>query len=129
LAYQPPASSTFLSEQTSHQQPARVLLSQNKPAPAISHQANEQAVWLGGARGVAAGLLEAGLVVGGVGLTPQGHLQSSGRQDELLEMRETGKQLCASVPCQSLIVRTDEIQQKKKESIGETVKKKTHTHT
>jgi hypothetical protein len=33
----------FLSEQTSqHNQPA-VLFSQNKPAPAISHQPNEQA--------------------------------------------------------------------------------------
>jgi hypothetical protein len=42
LAYQPPASSTFLSEQTSHQ-PA-LLFSQNKPAPAISHQPTEQAV-------------------------------------------------------------------------------------
>jgi hypothetical protein len=55
LAYQPPASSVFLSEQTSHQpavffsqnkpatsnQPA-VLFSQNKSAPAISHQPNEQ---------------------------------------------------------------------------------------
>jgi hypothetical protein len=41
LAYQPPANSTFISEQTSHQ-PA-VLFSQNKPAPAISHQPNEQA--------------------------------------------------------------------------------------
>jgi hypothetical protein len=57
LAYQPPASSTFLSEQTSHQQPtsstflseqtstshqpAAVLFSQNKPAPAINHQPNE----------------------------------------------------------------------------------------
>jgi hypothetical protein len=39
LAYQPPASSTFISEQTSNQ-PA-VLFSQNKPA--ISHQPNEQA--------------------------------------------------------------------------------------
>jgi hypothetical protein len=39
LAYQPPASSTFLSEQISHQQ---LLFSQNKPAPAISHQPNEQ---------------------------------------------------------------------------------------
>jgi hypothetical protein len=29
LAYQPPASSTFLSEQTSHQQPASILSSQN----------------------------------------------------------------------------------------------------
>jgi hypothetical protein len=36
FAYQPPASSTFLSEQTSNQ-PA-VLFSQNKSAPAISHQ-------------------------------------------------------------------------------------------
>jgi hypothetical protein len=34
LAYQPPASSTFLSQQTSHQQP--VLFSQNKPTPATS---------------------------------------------------------------------------------------------
>jgi hypothetical protein len=42
LAYQPPASSTFFSQQTSNQ-PA-VLFSQNKPAPAISHQPNEQAV-------------------------------------------------------------------------------------
>jgi hypothetical protein len=42
LSYQPPASSTFLSQQTSHQ-PA-VLFSQNKLAPAISHQPNEQAV-------------------------------------------------------------------------------------
>jgi hypothetical protein len=39
LAYQSPASSTFLSEQTSNQ-PA-VLFSQNKPAPAISHQPTE----------------------------------------------------------------------------------------
>jgi hypothetical protein len=36
-----PGSSTFLSEQTSNQ-PA-VLFSHNKPAPAISHQPNEQA--------------------------------------------------------------------------------------
>jgi hypothetical protein len=42
LAYQPPASSTFLSEQTSHQQPASNTFSQNKLAPAISHQPNEQ---------------------------------------------------------------------------------------
>jgi hypothetical protein len=41
LAYQPPASSPFLLEQTSHR-PA-VLFSHNKPAPAISHQPNEQA--------------------------------------------------------------------------------------
>jgi hypothetical protein len=41
LAYQPTASSTFLSQQTSHQ--PTVLFSQNKPAPAISHQPTEQA--------------------------------------------------------------------------------------
>jgi hypothetical protein len=40
-AYQPPAICTFLSEQTSNQ-PA-VLFSQNKPAPAISHQPTEHA--------------------------------------------------------------------------------------
>jgi hypothetical protein len=40
LAYQPPTNSTFLSEQTSNQP---VLFSQNKPAPAISNQPNEQA--------------------------------------------------------------------------------------
>jgi hypothetical protein len=34
LAYQPPASSIFLSEQTSNQ--PTVLFSRNKPAPAIS---------------------------------------------------------------------------------------------
>jgi hypothetical protein len=45
LAYQPPASSTFLSEQISHQQPA-VLFSKNKSAPATGHQPNEQAVVL-----------------------------------------------------------------------------------
>jgi hypothetical protein len=48
LAYRPPDTSTFLSEQTSHQQPATsnqppVLFSENKPAPTISHQPNEQA--------------------------------------------------------------------------------------
>jgi hypothetical protein len=41
LAYQPPANSTLLSEQTSNQ--PTILFSQNKPAPAISHQPNEQA--------------------------------------------------------------------------------------
>jgi hypothetical protein len=41
LAYQPPANSTFLSEQISHQ--PTVLFSQNKSAPAISHQPNEKA--------------------------------------------------------------------------------------
>jgi hypothetical protein len=41
LAYQPPASSTFLSEQSSNQ--PVVLFSQNKSAPAISHQPTEQA--------------------------------------------------------------------------------------
>jgi hypothetical protein len=46
LAYQPPASSTFLSQQTSHllSNQSAVLFSQNKPAPAISHQPNEQDV-------------------------------------------------------------------------------------
>jgi hypothetical protein len=38
LTYQPPANITFLSEQTSHQQQLAVLFSQNKSAPAISHQ-------------------------------------------------------------------------------------------
>jgi hypothetical protein len=42
LAYQPPASIIFLSEQTSNQ--ATVLFSQNKPAPAINYQPNEHAV-------------------------------------------------------------------------------------
>jgi hypothetical protein len=41
LAYQPPANSIFLLEQTSHHQPANSNF--NKPAPAISHQPNEQA--------------------------------------------------------------------------------------
>jgi hypothetical protein len=41
LAYQPPASSTFLSEQTSHQQPANnTFLSEQT---STSHQPNEQA--------------------------------------------------------------------------------------
>jgi hypothetical protein len=41
-AYQPPASSTFLSEQTSHQQPANsTFLSQQT---STSHQPNEQAL-------------------------------------------------------------------------------------
>jgi hypothetical protein len=44
LAYQPPASSTFLSQQTSHQQPASSTFLSNKPAPGISHQPTEQAV-------------------------------------------------------------------------------------
>jgi hypothetical protein len=43
-AYQPPASSAFLSEQTSTSNQPAVLFSQNKPAPAISHQSNEQAL-------------------------------------------------------------------------------------
>jgi hypothetical protein len=46
LAYQPPTNRTFLSEQTSQ----RYFFSQNKPAPAISHQPNEQAdgMWISG---------------------------------------------------------------------------------
>jgi hypothetical protein len=43
LAYQPPASSTFLSEQTTTSNQPIVLVSQNKSAPAINHQPNEQA--------------------------------------------------------------------------------------
>jgi hypothetical protein len=39
LAYQPPNNSTFLSQQTSQQ-----YFSQNKSAPVISHQPNEQTV-------------------------------------------------------------------------------------
>jgi hypothetical protein len=42
LAYQPPANSTFLSEQISHQQQPTVIFSQNKSAPTISHQPNQQ---------------------------------------------------------------------------------------
>jgi hypothetical protein len=49
LAYQPPASSTFLSQQISHHQPASstFLLKQTSTShqpPAISHQPTEQAV-------------------------------------------------------------------------------------
>jgi hypothetical protein len=42
LAYQPPASSTFLSEQTSHQQPASSTFLSEQTS--TSHQPNEQAV-------------------------------------------------------------------------------------
>jgi hypothetical protein len=42
-AYQPPASSTFLSNKPSTSNQSAVLFSQNKSAPAISHQPNEQA--------------------------------------------------------------------------------------
>jgi hypothetical protein len=49
LAYQPPASGTFLSVQTSHQQPASgTFLSEQI---SISHQPNEQSKCLGEARG------------------------------------------------------------------------------
>jgi hypothetical protein len=41
LAYQPPASSTFLSEQTSHQQPTSSTFLSKQTS--ISHQPNEQA--------------------------------------------------------------------------------------
>jgi hypothetical protein len=43
LAYQPPTSSTFLSEQTIHQQSATNTFLSKKTAPAISQQPNEQA--------------------------------------------------------------------------------------
>jgi hypothetical protein len=42
LAYQPPASSTFLSEQTSHQQPASSTFLSEQIS--TSHQPNEQAL-------------------------------------------------------------------------------------
>jgi hypothetical protein len=42
-AYQPPASSTFLSEQTSHHQPASSTLLSEQTSTAISHQPTEQA--------------------------------------------------------------------------------------
>jgi hypothetical protein len=46
LAYETPASRTFLSEQTSRRNQPTILFSQNKPAPGISHQPNEHAVYL-----------------------------------------------------------------------------------
>jgi hypothetical protein len=53
LAYQPPASSTFLSEQSSHQQPASSTflseqISTSHQPPATSHQPNERAAALPG---------------------------------------------------------------------------------
>jgi hypothetical protein len=42
ISHQP---AVLLSEQISHQQPATVFFSQNKPAPAISHQPTEHAVF------------------------------------------------------------------------------------
>jgi hypothetical protein len=43
LAYQPPASSTFLLKKSATSNQPAILFSQNKSAPAISHQPNEQA--------------------------------------------------------------------------------------
>jgi hypothetical protein len=43
LAYQPPASSTFLSDEPTTSNQPTVLFSQNKSAPVISHPPNEQA--------------------------------------------------------------------------------------
>jgi hypothetical protein len=43
LAYQPPANSIFLSEQTSNEQPASSTFLSDESASAISHQPNEQA--------------------------------------------------------------------------------------
>jgi hypothetical protein len=43
LAYQPPASSTFLSEQTSHQQPANNTFLSEQTSTSHQHQPNEQA--------------------------------------------------------------------------------------
>jgi hypothetical protein len=45
-AYQPPASSTFLSDEPATSNQPAVLFSQNKPAPVISHQPTEQAAYL-----------------------------------------------------------------------------------
>jgi hypothetical protein len=44
FAYQPPASSTFSQNKSATSNQPAVLFSQNKPAPAINHQPNEQAV-------------------------------------------------------------------------------------
>jgi hypothetical protein len=46
LAYQPPASSTFLSEQTSHQQPASSSFLSEQISTSHKPQPNEQAVVL-----------------------------------------------------------------------------------
>jgi hypothetical protein len=46
LAYQPPASSTFLSDKPATSNQPAILFSQNRPAPAISHQPTEQAAYL-----------------------------------------------------------------------------------
>jgi hypothetical protein len=46
LAYQPPASSTFLSEQTSHQQPTSNAFLSEQISINHQHQPNEQAVSL-----------------------------------------------------------------------------------
>jgi hypothetical protein len=43
LAYQPSVSSTFLSEQTSQQQPASSTFLSEQTSTSISHQPNEQA--------------------------------------------------------------------------------------
>jgi hypothetical protein len=45
LAYQPPASSTFLSDKPATNNQLAVLFSQNKSASAISHQPNERAAY------------------------------------------------------------------------------------
>jgi hypothetical protein len=57
LASQPPASSTFLSEQTTTSNQPTLLFSHNKSAPAISHQPNEQAVGLVRGFGIWIGLV------------------------------------------------------------------------
>jgi hypothetical protein len=46
LAYQPPANSTFLSEQTSHQQSASSTFLSEQTSTSHQHQPNEHAVWL-----------------------------------------------------------------------------------
>jgi hypothetical protein len=45
LAYQPPASSTSLSEQTSHKQPASSTLLSEETSTSHQHQPTEQAIY------------------------------------------------------------------------------------
>jgi hypothetical protein len=45
LAYQPPTSNIFLSEQTNHQQPARSTFLSEQISTSHQHQPNEHAGW------------------------------------------------------------------------------------
>jgi hypothetical protein len=73
LAYQPPGNSTFLSQQTSQSNQPAVLFSQNKPAPAISHQPTEQA----------AGSIDSEVDMGGLVAMPRGVLQLAAKNSRL----------------------------------------------